>query len=311
MRINIIGAGQMGSLYGAAAIENGHDVCFVDASDEVVSALNRNGLIIDRPDGSSNRYEVRACGQAPAESADITLFMVKGWATAAAAGLARPGVGAQACVLTLQNGLGNEEVLAQEFPTARLLIGVSVHTVITVAPGHYQQTGVRETFLGPTDSARDDDPDRVAAAFAGPGFPVVVCSQPDIRREQWGKFVLNCASLPSMALTRLETPDANHVPEVMDLMDKVIKETCELAAAAGVGLDWRERADYQRNLFVTAGGRASMLGDVLASRRTEIESVNGAAIRKANALGVPVPLNSALYALVSGLDHAIALEAAR
>jgi 2-dehydropantoate 2-reductase len=308
VRVNIIGSGQMGSLYGAAALENDHDVCFVDASGEVVSALDREGLIIERPDGRTDKYKVRARERAPDEPADVTLFMVKGWATAAAAELARPGVESSTCILTLQNGLGNEEVLADAFPAARLLIGVSVHTVITLGPGHYKQTGTRETFLGPTDSARDDDADRVASAFAGSGFPVIVCSQPEVRLEQWRKFVLNCASLPSMALTRLDTPEANSVPEVMTLMDEVIRETCELASAAGFELDWRERADYQRKLFSTAGGRASMLGDVLAGHPTEIESINGAAVRKAKALDLTVPLNSALYALVIGLDHAIAKE---
>jgi 2-dehydropantoate 2-reductase len=308
VRVNIIGSGQMGSLYGAAALENGHDVCFVDTANSVVSAVNQNGLIIERPDGREDTYEVRAHRRAPDREADVTLFMVKGWATAAAAELARPGIGSNTCVLTLQNGLGNEEVLAEAFPNARLLIGVSVHTVITLAPGHYRQTGTRETFLGPTDSAKDGDADRVAAVFARPSLPVVVCSQPEVRREQWRKFVLNCASLPSMALTRLETAEANRVPEVMTLMDDVIKETCDLAAAVGVELDWKERAGYQRKLFSTAGGRASMLGDVLASRQTEIESINGAAVRKANALGVSVPLNTALYALVLGLDHSIATE---
>jgi 2-dehydropantoate 2-reductase len=119
--------------------------------------------------------------------------------------------------------------------------------------------------------------------------------------------VLNCASLPTMALTRLPTAAAGEVAAVFEHMDDVTREACEIARAEGIELDADERVAFQHELFRTAGGRASMLGDVLAGRRTEIDTINGAAIKYADKHGLAAPLNRALYALVKGLEHSFEL----
>ena len=305
MRVVVVGAGQMGSIYAAAAHENGHEVRLVDASEELVAEINEHGLRIDRREGGTDVYRIAATTDATTSPypADVALFMVKGWATAAAADRAAPTVGPSTAILTLQNGLGNEEVLRARFPECEVLIGMSVHTVTTVGPGHYAHTGVRDTHLGP--SAGDDltTARSAAAVFARPAFEMHVQPEAGIRREQWAKLVLNCASLPTMALTRLPTAAAVDVPGLFELMDDVTRESCAIARAAGIDLDPEERVAYQHDLFRTAGGRASMLGDVLGRRRTEVDSINGAAIRYADRLGVPAPLNRSLYALVKGLEH--------
>lgn len=309
MRVVVVGAGQMGSIYGAAAHDNGHQVWFVDSAAAVVDAINERGLIIDRHDGTRDVYRVPAMpgpDGIPAP-ADLVLFQTKGWATRDAATNVRPLVGSGTLVLTLQNGLGNEEVLRDVFPEGEVLIGMSVHTVITLDVAHYRHTGVRDTHLGP---ARGDDlggARRAASAFESEGFPVEVLPERDIRRAQWAKFVLNCASLPTMALTRLPTDVARDQEVVFQHMDEVTRETCRIAEALGIELDAEERVLFQRELFRTAGGRASMLGDVLAHRRTEIDTINGAAIRYAEQCGVAAPLNRALYALVKGLEKAMEL----
>ena len=90
-------------------------------------------------------------------------------------------------------------------------------------------------------------------------------------------------------------------------MDDITRETCAIGRAAGYDLDADERIAFQRELFRTAGGRASMLGDVLANRRTEIDSINGAALRYAERFGVRAPLNRVMYNLVKGLERAMEL----
>jgi 2-dehydropantoate 2-reductase len=301
----------MGAIYGAAAHENGHDVGFVDANAAIVGAINQAGLRIDRRDGRSDVYHVEATEQ-PIEgdrSADVVLVMVKGWATEAAAGRVAPVVDDHTLILTLQNGLGNEEVLRAAFPKNKILIGVSVHTVVTLGAGHYSHTGVRDTYLGPSSAGGAEAARRVAALFEKDAFPVHVLSEPGIRSEQWGKFVLNCASLPTMALTRLPTAAARHVGVLFQHMDDVTRETCEIGLAEGIELDVEERVAFQHDLFRTAGGRASMLGDVLEGRRTEVDTINGAAIRYADKHGLHAPLNRALFALIKGLEYSFELAA--
>jgi len=309
MRIAIAGAGQMGSIYGAAAHRNGHDVTFIDTAAAVVDAINAHGLRIDRQDGSTETFDIRAVSD-PSEVGgvvDLVLVFVKGWATADVAVAVRPIVGSATVLVTLQNGLGNEEVLRDAYPQHPIVIGLSVHTVVTREPGWYVHTGVRETQLGPTTDADRPAAELAAAAFAGPAFPVDVLGEHDVRASQWAKFVLNCASLPTAALTRLRTDVLRDEPLPFAVMDDITRETCAIGRAAGYDLDADERIAFQRELFRTAGGRASMLGDVLANRRTEIDSINGAALRYAERFGVRAPLNRVMYNLVKGLERAMEL----
>jgi 2-dehydropantoate 2-reductase len=309
MRIAVVGAGQMGSIYGAAAHRNGHDVTFVDTAAAVVDTINAQGLRIDRRDGSTETFDIRAVSD-PSDVGgvvDLVLVFVKGWATAEAAIAVRPIVRSATVLATLQNGLGNEEVLRDAYPRQPIVIGLSVHTVVTREPGWYVHTGVRNTQLGPTT---DDDraaAELAAAAFGAATFPVEVMGEHEVRTQQWAKFVLNCASLPTAALTRLRTDLLREQPLAFSTMDDITRETCAIAQAAGYDLDPDERVAFQRELFRTAGGRASMLGDVLANRRTEIDSINGAALRHADRLGVPAPLNRVMFSLVKGLERAMEL----
>ena len=309
MRLAVVGAGQMGSIYGAAAHRNGHDVTFVDTAPAVVDAINTHGLRIDRRDGPTETFDIRAVFD-PSDIGgpiDLVLVFVKGWATAEVAVAVRPIVNSRTVLVTLQNGLGNEEVLRDAYPAHPIVIGLSVHTVVTKEPGWYVHTGVRETQLGPATDEDRPAAELAGAAFAGDDFLVEVLDEHDIRSRQWAKFVLNCASLPTAALTRLRTDLLRDQPLVFATMDDVTRETCAIGRAAGYDLDPDERIAFQRELFRTAGGRASMLGDVLANRRTEIDSINGAALRHAERLGVPAPLNRVMFNLVKGLERAMEL----
>jgi 2-dehydropantoate 2-reductase len=312
MKVVVVGAGQMGSIYGAAALENGNQTWFVDALPAIVDAVNERGLLIDRRDGHRDTYRVPATLDPAAigEVQDVILFQTKGWATPAAVESVRPVVGPRTILLTLQNGLGNEEVIRAAFPSNPVLIGMSVHTVITVDTAHYAHTGVRDTHLGPSDGNAPgamEAAETAARAFRRDDFPVEVLPEHEIRRSQWSKFVLNCGSLPVCALTRLPTAVLNGEPLPFAVIDDLTRETCVIARAAGVELDPEERVAFQHDLFSTAGGRASMLGDVLAHRRTEIDTINGAALRYAERYGVDAPLNQVMFNLVKGLEKAIEL----
>src|SRR4051794_30460440 len=132
MRIAVVGAGQMGSIYGAAAFRNGHEVTFIDTAVEVVEAINTHGLRIDHRDGSTDTLPIRAASDPSAIDGfvDVVLFLVKGWATPEAASAVWPIVNPATVLVTLQNGLGNEEALREAYPAQRIVIGLSVHTVI-------------------------------------------------------------------------------------------------------------------------------------------------------------------------------------
>jgi 2-dehydropantoate 2-reductase len=136
----------------------------------------------------------------------------------------------------------------------------------------------------------------------GPSFPVDVLSEVGIRRQQWAKFVTSCATLPVSALTRLPFDLLKGQRGACVLMDNLVLETCSVANAEGIELDVSERVAFLRDLLERAGGQASMLGDVLSRRRTEIETINGAALELADRHEIDAPFNRAMYALVKGLE---------
>jgi 2-dehydropantoate 2-reductase len=299
----------MGSLYGSMFHDGGNDVSFVDTDPATIEALDRDGAIITRRDGRVDRYPIPATAD-PATlgaAADLVLFQVKGFATKAAAERARPVVGPETILLTLQNGLGNEDVLKAAYPGNVLLIGVSVHTVAVTGPGRYHHTGTRTTHLGPSDPAWADQARRVADALAGSGYEVDLCDTPTVRREIYAKWVINCGSLPTLAMTGLATDAVNAHELVLEHCDALTREACTLAAAEGVVLDPEERVAYDRELFRTAGGKASMLQDIEAGRRTEIDTISGAAVRLSDKHGLPAPLNRAMFALVKGREAAMGI----
>jgi 2-dehydropantoate 2-reductase len=309
VRAVVVGAGAMGSIYGAMLHDAGHEVAFLEASPVVVTAIGQQGLVIARRDGSVDSYHIPASTDARTLDGpvDLLLIQVKGFATAAAAEGARALVGPDTVLLTLQNGLGNEEVLRAAFPDNRLLIGVSVHSVAVTAPGRYSHTGVRGTHLGPADERWFDVAEQVGRWFDGCGYDTHVEHASAIRREIYGKWVLNCGSLPTLAITGLPTEAVQRLELVLRHCDALTREACELAALEGVTLDAGERTAFNRELFRSAGGKASMLQDIEAGRRTEIDTINGAAVRIADRHGHPAPLNRAMVALIKGREAALGI----
>jgi 2-dehydropantoate 2-reductase len=142
----------------------------------------------------------------------------------------------------------------------------------------------------------------VAALLDGSGWAATATA--DVRTEIWRKLVLNCATLPTAALTRLPAGALGEAGALRDVVDAVAAEAVAVAVAQGLDVDIEERTAAIHDVLARAGaGRASMLQDVLADRKTEIETVNGAVVELGTELGVPVPLNRALVALVHGLER--------
>lgn len=311
MRVAVIGAGAMGSLYGGMFHDAGHAVTMVDRNPAVVAAIRERGMRITRADGRTDTYRVEAVelvDPAPAKAFDLVLFQVKGFATEAAARALRPAVSPQTLVLSLQNGLGNEDVLRSVFPDNPLLLGISVHSAAMIGPGETNHSGVRNTVIGPSRQPDIDAARTAADALRPAGFEVAVESEGEIRREIFSKWVLNCGSLPLAALTTLPTAQMGQSENALAVAGALTREACMLAALSGYPLDADERVEYNADLFRTAGGKASMLQDIEAGRRTEIETINGAAVRIAEGFGVACPHNWLAYNLVCGREVAMGLR---
>ncbi len=303
MRVVIVGAGAMGGMFAARLAQGGVDVALVDVSTEIVDAITANGLALDGPEGSET-VRVRAVTDAGAlGAADVVIFFVKAQHTAAAARQARPLVASATTVVSLQNGWGNAETLAAAFPPEQLVMGVTYHSATVLGPGRVAHTGRGATFIGPyLDGAPLGRAETVRNLLARGGIEAT--ATPRVKTEIWKKLILNAATLPTAALTRLCAGDLGQPGPMRDLVDAVAAEAVAVARAQGYEIDRAERIERIHAVLTGAGrGKASMLQDVEARRKTEIEVVNGAVVRAAERLGLDVPLNRALVALVGGLER--------
>jgi 2-dehydropantoate 2-reductase len=306
MKITVVGgAGAMGGVWASRLSAAGHDVAILDIARDALAAIARDGLVVEQKDGTSTSTRITATDQPDQIGvSDAIIFFTKAHYTGVAADLARPLVDPRTTVVSLQNGWGNSDTLAKVFPAEQIVMGVTYHSAKVVAPGRIAHTAdAGPTFIGPyQDGAPLDRAIAVGAAMTGAGLTTTVT--PEIKTEVWKKLVLNCATLPIASLTRLTTGAIGANEPVLQVCDALASEASAVARALGIDVDTDERIATIRGLVAKGGpGKASMLQDVEAQRKTEIEVVNGAVVREGDRLGVPVPLNRAMVALVGGLER--------
>jgi 2-dehydropantoate 2-reductase len=256
---------------------------------------NSDGTETARPQATTRPEDLGPC--------DVVFFFVKAHHTASAAQLARPIVGSSTTVVSLQNGWGNADVLADTYPPDRIVMGVTYHSATVIVPGCVAHTGKGATYLGPyIDEAPLDRAAAVGRLLGGAGIDITVT--PQVKVEVWKKLILNAATLPAAALTRLRAGDLGQPGPMLDLVDALAAEAVQVARAQGYAIDLAERTERIHAVLAGAGaGKASMLQDVEARRKTEIEVINGAVVRAAEKVGMDVLLNRAMVALIGGLER--------
>jgi 2-dehydropantoate 2-reductase len=297
----VVGAGAMGCALGGHLQAAGAEVDLIDASPEVIDAIRRDGVIVETSEGDLAWRPRITDDPSTLESPDLLIVMVKGTVTPLAIRSASPLVADGTTVLSLQNGWGGGDAIAEVVPPEQIVIGVTYSSSTALAPGRYRQTGRGATFVGPyagtAPLARAAD---VATALTDAGWAAE--ATPGVATEIWKKLILNAATLPTAALTGLSA-GALGAGAVNPLVEDLAREAVAVAQAQGLDIQLGERLASIAGTLERAGeGKGSMLQDALAHRRTEIDTINGAVVRAGEAAGVPAPLNTAMVALVHGLE---------
>lgn len=303
MRVAVIGAGAMGSLFGGRLAETGlHEVWLFDRWAEHVEALRTQGLLLIAPDGTEERIAVNATTDLSAipRPVDLVLIAVKSHATQVAAEMALPLLGSDGFALTLQNGLGNWEIIAKVVGPGRTIQGVTSQGATRLGPGRVRHAGSGPTYLAATPEQMPGVA-VIAAAFSAAGIPTSI--EPNLERLVWGKLVVNAGINALTALLRVENGVLTEVPEARALLSQAVAEAVAVAQAAGITLPYDDPVAQVLSVAEgTAANRSSMLADVLRGAPTEIDFINGAIVREAERLGIETPVNRTLTALVRALD---------
>ena len=296
MKIAVLGAGAMGSLYGGY-LSRKNDVCLVDVWREHVDAINARGLDIDEAGGSITHVSPRAVTSAQdAGEAGLVIVFVKSINTAEALESAAALIGSETIVLTLQNGYGNGDDIARFVPRERVVVGTTSHGCTMRGPGHIFHAGSGPTHVGAL--GRDQSAARtVAAVLSESGFETDCSGK--VMELVWGKLFVNIAINAVTAL--LDVPNGfvqsdGHARECAALL---VREAVEVANASGMSFDADAEIENALAVAVNTGGNcSSMRADVLARRRTEIGRINGAVVKKAGELGLDAPYNRMVSLLI-------------
>jgi 2-dehydropantoate 2-reductase len=299
VRICIVGCGAVGSLFAAnlARLDDVETWAF-DVSQEHVDAINASGLrlsgagdVIGRPRATTDASELPPC--------DFGIVATKAMHTRSAIEASAHAF-ADGYVATVQNGIGNEEMLA---PYARVIRGTTFPAGKILEPGHVQWDVKGDTTLGPYDERTPlAEVERLADACTRAGMPTHAVA--DARGPQWRKVIFNAASNPIGALTGLTHGRVCERPDLRALVSGLVDEGKAVAAAQGIELDAdpEELIDHAAKPEVAYDHKASMLQDVEARRQTEIDFLNGGIVKFGREHGVETPLHATIWALVKGVE---------
>ena len=301
MKIMMVGVGALGSYFGGALAARGHDVTMLIRNRAHRDAIRESGLLLRLDDGEmhSSPRVVDSQNAGEAGFADLVIVFTKTGATRAALSAAAPVIGPDTRLVSLQNGLGNADRLAEFVPMSHVIYGTTMAPADIVAPGIVESHG---THLSQFRAAGDDPvtadmaaqlADRLSAAG------IAARINPDVDRVIWAKVSFNCAMNSLCALLGLTPGPVLDSDELRAVAVATAMESCDVAAAVGVEVD---RDGLMKTLELVRrehrDHKPSMLVDFLAARRTEIDALNGAVVALGAAHGVATPRNQTLLALV-------------
>jgi 2-dehydropantoate 2-reductase len=301
VKVCVVGCGAVGSLFAANLAQlDDFEVWAYDLDEAHVAAINERGL---RLSGAGEVVgQVRATTDAGTlPECELGIVATKAMHTGSAVGAAARAL-ENASVASVQNGVGNEEAIAEHVD--KVIRGTTFPAGRIVEPGHVQWDVKGDTTLGPFEPcpAPMADVVRLAEACTRAGLPTTAV--PDARGPQWRKLIFNAATNPIGALTGLTHGRVCERDDLRRLVSALVDEGKAVCAAQGIELDAdpEELIDHAARPEVAYDHKASMLQDVEARRATEVDYLNGGIVRFGREHGVPTPLNEATAALVKGLE---------
>jgi 2-dehydropantoate 2-reductase len=298
VKIAVVGAGAMGSVYAGILGDAGNEVWAVDVWAEHVEAIRRDGL---RVEGASGGRTVRIGATTdPAEVGvcDLVVIATKAMNVEAAAASAEPLVGPDTTVLPIQNGLGSADRVAAVLGDERVAIGVAGgFGASIVAPGHAHHEGWELVRLGERRGPATPRIQRIAEAWEDAGFRVQVYD--DVEQLVWEKLIFNVCFSGTCSVLERTIGEVLADPAAWQVASSCAREAYDVARARGIAISFDDPVAYVRAFGEKiAGSRPSMLQDVLAGRPCEIDVINGAIPPAAREVGLAAPVNETVAGLV-------------
>ena len=301
LRVCVIGCGAVGSLFAAHLARKGDaEVWAYDVWKEHIDAINKNGLHLSgAADFTAKLHATADARELP--RCDYGIVATKAIHTRAAIAQAARSFDASSAVCSVQNGVGNEEIIAEH--VKYVIRGTTFPAGHPIAPGHIGFDIAGDTWIGPFEQTNTpmSRVEELAGLITHSGMNTIPLK--DARGAQWTKLIFNAATNPVGALTLLPHGAATRFAPTGQLFNDLIAEGESVAKALGIKLHGDPRALVQKGANAPGKHRASMLQDVLARRQTEVDFMNGAIVKSGEQTGIATPLNKAVWELIKGLEH--------
>jgi 2-dehydropantoate 2-reductase len=294
MKVAVMGAGAVGCYYGAMLARAGHEVVLIGRPSHV-EAIRANGLRLETKT-FDEQVKLGASTQADAvRGADLVLFCVKSTDTESAAAEIEPYLLPGALVLTLQNGVDNDERVRSVLSSSEVAAAVVYVATEMAGPGHVKHHGRGELVIAPSRSS-----EQVAQQLAAAGVPTQISG--NVRGSLWAKLVLNCAYNALSAITQMPYGEVVKGQGVADVIRDVVAECLAVAKAEGVAIPGDTDAAVRGIAETMPTQYSSTAQDLSRGKPSEIDHLNGYVVRRGEALGVPTPANRVLLVLVKLLE---------
>ena len=316
MRIAIIGVGSIGGIVLGALADTDVDIVCVSRGNTSAN-LSELGLVLHTPEGSievvpSERYLLVDSNSGPISeqirnTCDIAIVCGKTVDNLSLSQLASELVSENGCVLTIQNGLGNAELLAHKVGRDRVIVGSITHAAWRNSEGEVHWVGRGEIIFGPLDERGHKYTDSILDVLND--AELNASKSDNIQQILWKKLLINVAINPVCSIAGVRNGALLEVKSLWQQAMQAMREAAIVARASGVDLGDIELESYLREVVsISPKNRCSMLQDIMAGRETEIDSLCGAVVIRGEAEGIPTPCNAILHGLVKGIEKSSSLD---
>ncbi len=302
MHILILGAGALGSLIGARLSKTEVRTTLYSTDERHMQAIQKNGLHVEELDGSTQSFPLTACSslQAVQGKADVVLVTVKSYATDEAVASILDRCSPSTLFLTLQNGIGNWEKIAQTAGRERVLLGTTAQGATLLEPGRIRHGGNGPTFMGETQGPPSSRVESLVKIFRQAGLDTR--SSEVMERLIWEKLMVNVGINAITALTAIRNGMIAELEPGRALSRSAVLEALQVARVKGFSLGEEMVERVLTVARATAVNRSSMGQDVDRRKRTEIDAINGAIVQFADEADIPVPVNRTLTQLIQVME---------
>ncbi len=304
MKIAVIGPGAMGCLVAAICARGNHDVLLFDKNEERASFLNKNGILIEEEKETHHIcMPILTINQKTLpDDFDLIIIAVKAYHTASTIETIKKISSTKTAIMTIQNGIGNLETLLKAIPEARLFAAITSLGATLLDTGKIKRCSHGSTTISPFSKTDIQFARELAKTLSESGL--YAKASDNLQGTLWSKLIINAAICPASALSNLPNGELLKSSEWCPKMMQASEEGEHVAKALSINLLYPSAKEAVRKVCEeTSTNFSSMLQDILRKRQTEIEYINGAILKAANANGIHLPVNSFFYERIKSISQ--------